>query len=362
MPRKLFIYLWSEYWPGLALGLLTFLLVMLMMQMVRLVEFFLVNHVPFLHVVSITLNLIQSLLPALLPISGLFASVLTLSRLSNDSELVSLLALGLSPKRIFLFFSIVGGTLTLANLYITLFLAPRGNYAFEKSITEISANKAQTQLRENTFNNFFSRMVVYAQKIEPFEGQLEKVFLFDGSQAAETSILAKQGRLYSQIMTGLGQKILWLHLQDGAIHIQNEWHTKIHFKEYKTKLLDLEDISQNIKKSNQSWTFNDFQFLLKDSDTHLEARIELNKRLSMSVACFILTLFGAAAGASVNRRQATNSFAISLLVIITYWVFISMGEVVVRKQWLPAEISLWFSNILFSLLFVRLYRKRFMLI
>src|SRR5438045_1349639 len=96
IPRKAIHYIFFEMIPSLILGVMVFIFILLMAQALRYTEFVLIHGVGIGVVGQIIMYLSISFLPALLPMSLLFAVIMTYGRLSNDSEIVALKASGMS--------------------------------------------------------------------------------------------------------------------------------------------------------------------------------------------------------------------------------------------------------------------------
>src|SRR5437868_11670637 len=88
-------YIFFEMLPSFILGLIVFVSIILMFQVLRLTEFALVHGVDLKTIAEIVGYICISMLPALFPMSLLFAIILTYGRLSSDSEVVALKASGL---------------------------------------------------------------------------------------------------------------------------------------------------------------------------------------------------------------------------------------------------------------------------
>jgi lipopolysaccharide export system permease protein len=96
-PRKATQYMFFEMWPSLLMGLAVFIFILMMFQMLRYTEFVLIHGVGLEVVIELLAYIAISFLPALFPMSLLFAVLLTYGRLSQDSEIVALKAAGLGP-------------------------------------------------------------------------------------------------------------------------------------------------------------------------------------------------------------------------------------------------------------------------
>ena len=349
--RKATQYLFFEMWPGLILGLVVFVMILLMFQALRLTEFFLVHGIGIKVIAEIILYLAISFLPALFPMSLLFAVVLTYGRLSQDSEIVALKSLGYSQGLLILPALVLSVIVAVVSAQTSFHLAPWGNRQFEILINELGQSKATATLKEGTFSEGFFDLVVYANEVDSQRGELTKVFIYDERDpASPLTIIAKSGRIIPD-PDKPGQSIL-LQLTDGDIHRKGEAHTKIKFEDFDIRLLDPVQIEQR-EKSPQSMTIEEVQEQIKNPGEKKPEEIrtlktEMHKRWAISIACVIFGALGVGLGTQTNRRTKSNGLILSLAVIVVYWILYVSLEGAARSGQLPVALALWMPNVIFA--------------
>lgn len=117
--------------PGFLLGLMVFIFVILMFQVLRLTEFAIVHGVEWPMLAEIVMYICISLLPILFPMSLLFSVLITYGRLSQDSEIIAMKASGLSLKTIATPALILALIVSIVSGQTSFELAPWGNRQFE---------------------------------------------------------------------------------------------------------------------------------------------------------------------------------------------------------------------------------------
>ncbi len=75
------------------------------------------------------------------------------------------------------------------------------------------------------------------------------------------------------------------------------------------------------------------------------AEVEIHKKFSIPAACLVLGLLALPLGFTNNRGGRSSGFAISIGVILVYYVMLSAGEDVAREGTVPAWLAVWFPNI-----------------
>lgn len=350
-------YIFFETLPAFLLGVAVFVGLVLMLQGLRLTEFVLVHGVKLSTIGEMMLYLCTSFLPVILPMSLLFAVLLTYSRLSNDSEIVAFKALGLSMSSLTIPAVVLAVAATLMSAQTSFYLGPWGNRKFEVLINELGRQKAAAAIKEGVFSEGFFDLVVYANKVDSKTGQLNNVFIYDERDAkAPVTIIAKQGNILQE-SSREGLSAL-LRLNSGNIHRTNEdTYTKVDFASYDINLFNPFELSEK-KKSPPSMTLDELAVELKKKDLDpkqfRKLEIEYHRRWSLSAACLIFALLGVGLGTVTNRRSSKGGgFVMCLVLLVSYWIFYLSAESVARNGWLHASVALWLVNALFFAFAVR---------
>ncbi|MGZ3748213.1 MAG: LPS export ABC transporter permease LptF [Pseudobdellovibrionaceae bacterium] len=348
--KKAAQYIFFEMLPSFILGLVVFIFIILMFQVLRLTEFALVHGVDIKTIAEIVGYICISLLPALFPMSLLFAILLTYGRLSGDSEIVAMKASGLHMGALTAPAIILALLVGILSAQTSFEIAPWGNRQFEVLFSRLGNTKAAATIKEGTFSEGFFDLVVYANKVDSEKGTLQNVFIYDERDpSAPLTIIAKRGAIVPDPKAP-GHNVL-LRLEDGDIHRKTQTHTKIKFDTYDIRLTD--PIQENIReKSAQSLTLSELRENLKKKNLSEEDRrtyqTEFHKRWAISVLCLIFALIGVGLGTTTNRRAAKAGGMIMCIgIIIAYWVLYVTFESMARNGQLPPAIAVWIPIILF---------------
>ena len=84
--------------------------------------------------------------------------------------------------------------------------------------------------------------------------------------------------------------------------------------------------------------------------------VEIHKKFSIAVACFVFALLGAPLGVLVRARGAALSVAVSLIFFFAYWAFLIGGEQLADRGYVEPALAMWAPNILFGLVGALLLR------
>lgn len=358
--RLIFTYILSELLPSFFAGVITFEFILLMFQALRLTEFIIVHGVSSTIMFKLVLSLFISLLPAILPMSLLFSVLLTYIRLSSDSEVVAMRALGYSLKSLTypaLFMATIVG---LFSAHSSFYLGPWGNRSFELLTNEIGSSKAIATIKQGTFSEGFFDFVIYANKTNNKTGELEKVFIFDERNPTfPTTIIARKGQILSSKTRT--EQTAFIRLIDGNIHKGSDNnHTRISFQTYDLKLHNPINISGR-EKSMQSLTFDDLKQKMAESKTLDDTKkfsIEFHKRWSLAVACLLFALIGVSLGTQTNRRSGKGGgLTLSVGLIVLYWLLFLASDGLAKNSNLFYSYIVWLPNLSFLLISIFAYSK-----
>lgn len=358
--KKAAQYIFFEMLPGFILGMVVFISIILMFQILRLTDFALVHGVDLKTIATIIGYICISMLPALFPMSLLFAIILTYGRLSSDSEIVAMKAAGLHMGMILLPAVVISLLVGILSAQTSFEIAPWGNRQFEVLFTRLSNSKAAAAIKEGTFSEGFFDMVVYANKVDSKNGLLENVFIYDERDAeAPLTIIAKKGAIVPDAKNP-GNSIL-LRLENGDVHRKTQTHTKIKFDTYDIRLTDpIQDVFR--EKSPQSLTLGELRESLKkpglSDEDQRTLQTEFHKRWAISALCIVFALIGVGLGTSTNRRSAkTGGMILCIGIIITYWVMYVAFEGMARNGQLPPAIAVWIPLLLFLIIGIESLRR-----
>lgn len=354
-------YIFVELLPGLFIGVAVFIFILLMFQVLRLTEFVLVHGVDIRTALKIVSFLAISFLPAVLPMSLLFAVLLTFSRFSGDSEIVAFKSVGLHLGHLILAPILLGIFVAAFSAHTSFFSAPWGNRQFEILITKLGNAKAAATIREGTFSEGFFDMVVYSQDVNTKSNQLKNVFIYDERDPLNPiTIIAKSGQIFPN--SNPDKVGALMRLTQGHIHrTSKDSYTKINFDSYDLNLArPINEVYA--EKSMLSLTFDELKTQIGSPDTNPDKKrallSEYHKRWAISVACILFAILGVGLGTVTHKRNVrSGSLVMCLGVIIVYWGLYVVGDNLARAGTLPAAISIWFANVFFSGLALWLFRR-----
>ncbi|HEY6838026.1 MAG TPA: LptF/LptG family permease, partial [Geobacteraceae bacterium] len=98
----------------------------------------------------------------------------------------------------------------------------------------------------------------------------------------------------------------------------------------------------------------------------LDMNLEFHRRFALPFACFVFALIGVPFGIQNQRSGKAAGFAVSIGLLLIYYVILSAGKALGQRGLLPPFAAVWTPNILFLVFGIYLFRttaaeKRFFL-
>jgi lipopolysaccharide export system permease protein len=325
-PLKLDGYVLSEVVGPFLGGIVFFLFIFLMFQVLRLAEFFIIHGVSLALLGKLTALMAMSFMPTALPVAFLIAILVGFGRLSADSELVAMKAHGFSLFRLAV--PVIGLALAVVGVSMALNLSwvPWSQRTFKKTLIKVSNTKIVSSIHEGTFTSGFFDMLIFVDKVDSKTNQLSHVFIYDEREPKNPlTVVSKTGELVPvKTENDLGTAAS-MNLFDGSIHrndIANDTYQKIDFGEYKLFLKIDEGADTSVLKPDY---FSLHDLLGKIHTTDLttyegrEWRGELWRRITVALSPLFFVFLGIGFGTVRTRAIRASAVLIAIVTLTLYY-------------------------------------------
>ncbi len=354
-------YIVKEIIPNVFIGLMVFTFVMLMNQILLLAEILITRGVEFINIFLIIYYSLPALTVLTIPMSLLLGILLGLGRLSSDSELTVMRAAGISLYRIAVPILVVSILSWGICLYLIQVAVPWGNYSFARFMYKIVTTNATSEMKPRVFHNNFPGKVIYVQDIPSQVGnQWKGIFIYDESTPEKPRlILAREGT----VQTRKDKNELELELRNGSWHEVNprkpQDYTSVYFLQNIFPIPIPGQFTDDLPKSDRDQTVGE----LKKSIAHNKERrlptayleVEVHKKYAIPFACIVFGFLAIALGVSSRRGGRSSAYAISIGIILVYYIFLIGGERFGDAGTIPAWLAAWAGNIALGALGIFLF-------
>jgi lipopolysaccharide export system permease protein len=350
MPSIISRYLFRELLSPFAVNLLFFTIIFFLTKMLRLTDLIVNYHIGLGAVLLLLVYSVPHFLVFVLPMSVMMSILLTLMRMASDNEILALKAGGASLYRLLppiLAFGALGLVLTLA---MTLEGMPRGKLAIKRMTYELLTTNVDVALKERTFSDGFSGVMLYVSGVDMRNRSLRDVFIEDGRDPrVVTTIVAPRGQLFRDP----GGQSFRMRLFDGSINRVDLAGRTANNAEFSTY-----DLQLNLKPSSKIGRFKvkdegemrlgELQAYLdslpRDDKHYLEALMEWHTKFSVPIACLTLGLLAVPLGARLKTARRTAGLGAGLAAFLTFYVLMTAGQVLVEMGVLPPLVGVWVAN------------------
>ncbi len=334
------------------------LAIVIVFDLVEKVDDFMESHAPLKAIVfDYYTNLLPYYANMLSPLLVFIAVIFFTSKLAGQTEIVAILASGVSFRRLMFPYFIAAAIIAVITFILASWVIPIANRTridFEntyiKSRRETGLADMHMQISPGVYV-YMGRYYSFRESGDRFDIQK-----FNGKNM--DSRLSARTITYDSISTRwkLRDCTLWQFQPDGIRH-------------QITKIAEL-DTTINIRPSDFKKERKSYEMLtsgeLRDHIAELQERnignteefaIELYKRRATPFASFILTLIGVSLSSRKTRGGMGKYIGIGLVLSFVYILFLTVSQTFAINGGMPPLLAVWLPNITFAIIGVALYIK-----
>ena len=348
LQRYIFLQVLAPFGAGLAL----FTFVLLIARIMKLVELVVNRGVPALQILLLFSYILPAFLEVTVPMALLLACLMACGRLSADSEYTALRSSGISLYQFSAPIAGFAAAVCALSIFLSVYTRPWGNAALREGIFDLARTRASVGLKEHVFNDEFKDLVIYVEEIEPPGSTLRRILISARRVPGEpNTVLARRGTLVANEES----HAVNLRLYDGVIFTgspanQHDYH-KTDFSVYDVSLnLDdalgqLETRTRDPSEIPLADLRGRIRELAAQQDPALAERVELNRRFSVPFASLVFALIGIPLGLQPVRAVRSRGLAVSLIVILVYYLLLSGAETLGQRGSVSIPLALWTPNL-----------------
>jgi lipopolysaccharide export system permease protein len=302
-----------------------------------------------------------------LPMGILAGVLLTLGRLSADSEITAMRASGLSVARVARPVFVLGAICTAVAFYVNFESMPWARVQYYREFADaVRANPLQL-IVPKTFIRDFSKRVLY---IGEKQGDvLRDIWLWelDDRQRVRRLVRAEQGRLiYDEATNSLVPTLYRVKSEERDPDNPEDFS-----KSPKTPSVEKAEelrfsldgyFGKNRARMKDDWlTFSELRTrqaaLAAETPApekraeHAQARLGLslvlNEKFNLSIAVFAFALIGVPLGIKVSRRETSANLGLALVLVLSFYLLTVVVKWLDGHPELRPDILLWLPNVLF---------------
>ena len=348
-------YLASNFIPPFVLGVVFFIAFLITFYMFRIIGLIVNKGVDILTVLEMVMNLGLSFIPLAAPLAAFFATIFTLNKLSEDSEIIAMRSFGMTKFKIYAPFLLVSllVALTINSLYSEFI--PKANAAFKNTVMKLTSAGMLTSIKSGQFFTDIPNATLFAESVTDDGNNFDRVFLHlnDKNKNEQRIIMSSKGSLIKIYADQWHAPSLRLHLIDGNIikmDQEGKEAEKVLFKEYDfpifssditLELLNKDSMKTNLEldqliaekklKYNEAVKTNSSADKIKDLKiTYFRTQVELFSRYAVFPQIVLFIFLGFSLGIRRGRGAGGHSSSKAIFILLSYYLiyffFISMAN------------------------------------
>ena len=294
-----------------------------------------------------------------LPMSMLLAALIVYSRLSTDSELIALRSAGISVYRLILPAIVLSLIVTGVTFGFNEAIVPAATYQAARTL-DLALKEDKPTFREK--NILVTQFSNGKQASGSSDQTLERIFYarqFDGRQMKGLTVLDfSQGGL-NQIVAS--ESAVWnpkdttWDFFNGTIYVvapDGSYRNIVKFVKQKLELprtpLDLANRKQDSAEMNIAELRDSLNILTQSGDEKeaRKTRLRIQQKLAFPFVCLVFGLTGATLGTRPQRGGKGASFAISIVIIFSYYLLSFVCDSLGLLEILSPYIAAWLPTVL----------------
>jgi LPS export ABC transporter permease LptF/LPS export ABC transporter permease LptG len=361
-------YILTEILGPLGIGFLVYTFILLIRFLFQSAEMIIRRGLPFSVVGELLVLTLPNIVVLTLPMSLLFGILIAVGRMSSDSELIAMRSCGISLLTLYRPILLLSAFFTVVNTLLMVYALPWGNHSLQQLRLKIATQSVSQQVQPRVFYEEWPGKVVYVFEVPPGEDRWKGVFLAESIPTSGDNqvTIADWGEV--RVDPAGEQVILRLY---NAIRHKVDLNAPDRYEVSRHKRLDLvledqftteQKAKISVSKSIRELTLDELEDLWEDPTASDEQRnlalVEIHKKFSIPMACMVFGLFALPLGINNRRGGKASGFALSIAVIVVYYILLSNGEEAARFGKLPPWLGMWSPNILLAVGGVFLLARR----
>jgi lipopolysaccharide export system permease protein len=263
----------------------------------------------FLYLTSLIL---PNLLAIILPIAFFFGTLVTLSRLNGDSELVVMASAGYSQRQLAAPVFMAAAIVMVLTWACTLWLSPAGERALSAKVLDIRADVAGALLNEGQFNTPAQGLTVFIRGLDG-DGQIHGILVHDSRDAKHPiTYMAEKGQL---AQTPAGARLIMI---DGTVEQSARNGAQLSVGTFKSDVINLEQFAGAVRPTLRKTNERYLNELLDPTEAGITGRIratylaEAHNRLSQPLYCIAFAMICMAAILRGRRQRGALALRLTM--------------------------------------------------
>ncbi len=349
--RILTRYILKEVFAHSLLGFLVFSFVIYVRHIGHLLELVVRHNLPLGSVVTLAMLPLPGILVLTIPMSVLVGSLIGLSRMAADGEVIAVRASGIGLgqfTRPVMLFALAGWA---ATLWMSLSLAPQAARKLNQMESGLKSSQLPYEIQPRVFLEQFPNLLLYLQDVTGSRSEWRGAFIADTTERDALKVtLAESGMLVNEPEA----RRVTMHLSNGTTHEIDPRHPEqysvISFTDTDIPIpLEQAGPSPSARRAPALLTVRELVELTQNARERRAALVELHYRFALPVASIVLALVGLPLGLYTRKGGKAFGLMLTILLVFLYYMLMAFGLSFSKQGRLDPALGLWLANAAFGL-------------
>ncbi len=339
-------YICREVFTHALLGLLIFTFVLFVPQLAHLMGFLVRHSVSPGRLGVLFLGTLPGVLTYTTPMAVLVGVLIGLGRLSADSELIAMSALGMGIRRVLIPVGVLASVACLMTLAITLWAGPAAQRSFRQVQDELAASQASFEIQPRVFDERTKHMVLYVEDVTAAATRWRGVFLAETGSNKSLSLTLAEDAI---VVGGREPGKLELHLRSGSTHeflSSDPDHYLVTTFGQTDWPIEVSGLNSNRNSAPTNAERSLEELYAATGGGVREAHVEIQRRFAFPVACLVFALLAVPLAARPRRGGRAMGFLVSLILVCGYYLLFVIGAGLAHQGKVSPGLGVWAANLL----------------
>jgi lipopolysaccharide export system permease protein len=379
-------YLAANFIPPFLVGFIFFVAFLITFYMFRIISLIVTKGIEVGTVLGMVGNLSVSFFPLAAPLSVFFASIYSLNKLSDDSEIIAMRSFGISKFKIYFPFLVASFLIGITVFSLNSVYIPKANANFKNTIVKLTSTGMLTSIKAGQFFTDIPSATLFAEEVSDDGGNFKEVFLHvkDKDNVQQRIIFAKKGELVKLNADGFHPPSLRLHLTDGNIvkvSTEGSEVEKILFQEYDFPVFSADSASTMLDKDSMKTNtelIKTIEVRQKDyayaertppkNDEEKKNRFEARKSIVKSQIEYygrfitlpqimLFVLLGFSLGIKKGRGGNSSNSIRAVIILLSYYGLYFFLLSLAQRGFIGAALASFTPSVLLFLISIYYFRK-----
>lgn len=292
------------------------------------------------------------------PLFVFIAVIFFTSKLAGNSEIIAMLASGMSFKRLLRPYMLSCILISITTYYLGAYVIPHGTI-IRQNFESLYKNNKKITSAENVQLQVGKGVVAY---IQHYDNKYKRGYGFCLDQFVDKKLVSHMTATEIQYDTISDSKYHWM-ATNWKIRKLKGLRETITSGSQKDTLILMEPTDLVYSKGQQE-TFTSPQLLYyiskqtsRGSGNVVQYEVEFHKRIAMSLASFILAIIGASLSSRKRKGGMGLYLGIGLALSFAYIMLQTVSSTFAINAGMPAMLAAWLPNIIFAVIAYFCYRN-----